>query len=252
MRRKLVAGNWKMFGEQARVNALVAELAAQDFSQAAVDVAIIPGFINLQSVQQQLADTGIELGAQDCAEQLEYGALTGEVSALQLAELGCRYVLVGHSERRALQSESDQVICRKFIAAQKAGLIPILCLGETLAQREAGLAAATVCEQLEAVMEQVGVDAFEQAVIAYEPVWAIGTGLTATPEQAQEIHQQIRQRVAEECSDVAAQVQILYGGSVKAANAAELFAMADIDGGLVGGASLDAKEFSAIVSALGN
>lgn len=251
MRRKLVAGNWKMFGQQAHVDALIAGLTEQTFA-GAVDVAVIPGFVNLQAAQQALAETGILLGAQDCAEQLEYGALTGEVSALQLAEVGCRYVLVGHSERRALQSESDQVICRKFIAAQKAGLLPILCLGETLAQREAGAAVATVAEQLAAVMDQVGVDAFEQAVIAYEPVWAIGTGLTATPEQAQEIHAAIRQLVAEECADVAANVQILYGGSVKADNAAELFAMADIDGGLVGGASLDAKEFSAIISALGN
>lgn len=252
MRQKLVAGNWKMFGCRASVEQLLLDLNAQQYP-AQVDIAVLPGFLHLQQAVDQLQNkAGWQVGAQDCATEQEQGAFTGEVSAKQLADVKCSLVLVGHSERRSLQFESDQVICRKFIAAQAAGLTPILCLGESLAEREAGNAEKTVLAQLDAVLANVGIDAFNHAVIAYEPVWAIGTGLTASPEQAQEIHSVIRAHLAEFDRKIAQKVQILYGGSVKAASAAELFAMADIDGGLVGGASLNAEEFSAICRAAGN
>ncbi|HKM27437.1 MAG TPA: triose-phosphate isomerase [Thiopseudomonas sp.] len=251
MRRPLVAGNWKMHGTRASIKQLLNELAEQDLP-ASVDVAVFPGLIHLQAAVAQASQGSIVVGSQDCAVQLEEGAMTGETSALQLKDIGCSMVLVGHSERRQLQEETDSVICRKFIAAQAAGLTPVLCVGETLAEREAGLAVATVQKQVDAVLVELGADVLLNAVIAYEPVWAIGTGLTATPEQAQEIHAQIREHVAQYSAPVAQQVRILYGGSVKAANAAELFAQADIDGGLVGGASLNAKEFSAICRAAGN
>ena len=251
MRRPLVAGNWKMHGTRASIKQLLNELAEQDLP-ASVDVAVFPGLIHLQAAVAQASQGSIVVGSQDCAVQLEEGAMTGETSALQLKDIGCSMVLVGHSERRQLQEETDSVICHKFIAAQAAGLTPVLCVGETLAEREAGLAVATVQKQVDAVLVELGADVLLNAVIAYEPVWAIGTGLTATPEQAQEIHAQIREHVAQYSASVAQQVRIIYGGSVKAANAAELFAQADIDGGLVGGASLNAKEFSAICRAAGN
>ena len=251
MRRPLVAGNWKMHGTRASVAALLAELAEQSMP-AGVEIAVFPGLIHLQAVIAGVAGRDLMVGAQDCAEQVQEGALTGETSALQLKDLGCSMVLVGHSERRQLQDESDSVICRKFSAAQAAGLTPILCVGETLQEREAGLAVARVQAQVDAILLELGVDVLKNAVIAYEPVWAIGTGLTATPDQAQEIHAQIRAHVAEYSASIAQALRIVYGGSVKAANAAELFAQADIDGGLVGGASLNAEEFSAICRAAGN
>ena len=251
MRRPLVAGNWKMYGTNASIKQLLNELAEHELP-ADVDVAVFPGLVHLQTVVTQVSQSQLAVGSQDCAVQLEEGAMTGETSALQLKDIGCSMVLVGHSERRQLQEETDSVICRKFIAAQAAGLVPVLCVGETLAEREAGLAAATVRKQIDAVLVELGAHVLDNAVIAYEPVWAIGTGLTATPEQAQEIHAQIREHVAQYSASAAQKVRILYGGSVKAANAAELFAQADIDGGLVGGASLNAKEFSAICRAAGN
>ena len=251
MRRPLVAGNWKMYGTCASIKQLLNELTEQDLPDD-VDMAVFPGLIYLQAVDALLAGSGIALGAQDCAVQLEEGAMTGETSALQLKDIGSSAVLVGHSERRQLQDETDGVICRKFIAAQAAGLTPILCVGESLAERQAGQAVAKVQQQIDAVLLELGVDVFNNAVIAYEPIWAIGSGLTATPEQAQEIHAQIRAHVAKYSATVAQGLRILYGGSVKAANAAELFAQVDIDGGLVGGASLNAKEFSAICRAAGN
>lgn len=251
MRRPLVAGNWKMHGTRGSIVKLVAEISVQAMP-ADVDVAIFPGLIHLQTVLAAVADCAIVVGSQDCAVQMEEGALTGETSALQLQDLGCSMVIVGHSERRQLQEENDGVICRKFIAAQSAGLTPILCVGETLAEREAGLALLTVQRQVDAILLELGVDVLRNAVIAYEPIWAIGTGLTASPEQAQEIHAQIRAHVAKYSASIAQELRIIYGGSVKAANAAELFAQADIDGGLVGGASLNADEFSAICRAAGN
>ncbi|MDY0249121.1 MAG: triose-phosphate isomerase [Pseudomonas sp.] len=251
MRRPLVAGNWKMHGTRVSVARLFAELSVQTMPSD-VETAVFPGFIHLQAVLAGLADCDISVGGQDCAVQVQEGALTGETSASQLKDLGCSMVIVGHSERRQLQDENDGVICRKFVAAQAAGLTPILCVGESLAEREAGLAVATVQKQIDAVLVELGVDVLKGAVIAYEPIWAIGTGLTASPEQAQEIHAQIRAHVAKYSASIAQALRILYGGSVKAANAAELFAQADIDGGLVGGASLNADEFSAICRAAGN
>ncbi|MGH8402705.1 MAG: triose-phosphate isomerase, partial [Gammaproteobacteria bacterium] len=188
------------------------------------------------------------LGAQDvCAE--DDGAHTGEVSGAMLRDLDCRYVIVGHSERRALYGETDLLVARKFMAAQKAGLTPILCVGETLAERQRGETRMVVARQLDAVLDAAGVSAFAKAVVAYEPVWAIGTGKTASPEQAQEVHAFIRDSVRARDARIAAGIRLLYGGSVKASNAAELFRMPDIDGGLVGGASLEAREFLAICKA---
>jgi triosephosphate isomerase len=251
MRRPLVAGNWKMHGTRAGIERLLDELIAHALPDN-VDVVVFPGFVHVQAAHARVAATAVAVGAQDCAVQLEEGAMTGETSALQLKDLGCAMVIIGHSERRQLQDENDSVICRKFIAAQAAGLIPVLCVGETLVEREAGQALATVQRQVDAILLELGVDVLANAVIAYEPIWAIGSGLTATPEQAQEIHAQIRAHVAKYSASVAQDLRILYGGSVKAANAAELFAQADIDGGLVGGASLNAKEFSAICRAAGS
>lgn len=251
MRRPLVAGNWKMHGTRASVAELIKSLRVLSLP-ADVDVAVMPSSLHLASVQAGLAETAIAIGAQDCAVQPQQGALTGEVAASQLVDAGCRYVLVGHSERRLLLGEGDEVVARKFAAAQSTGLIPVLCVGETREQREAGQTLEVVGRQVGSVLESLGVGVFVAAVIAYEPVWAIGTGLTATPQQAQEVHAAIRGQLAAEDAEVAAGVRILYGGSVKAASAAELFGMPDIDGGLVGGASLNADEFGAICRAAGS
>ena len=191
------------------------------------------------------------MAGQSCAWQAESGALTGEISPAQLRDAGCEYVLVGHSERRSLFGETDELVCRKFAAALACGLRPILCVGETREQHDAGLTAEVVGQQLQAILERFGVGGLAQGVVAYEPVWAIGTGLTATPEQAQEVHALIRARLALLDDEQAQTVQIVYGGSVKAENAQALFSMPDIDGGLVGGASLNADEFGAIARAAG-
>ncbi|HYQ38123.1 MAG TPA: triose-phosphate isomerase [Pseudomonas sp.] len=251
MRRPLVAGNWKMHGTRASVAELIKSLRVLSLPTD-VDVAVMPSSLHLASVQAGLAETAIAIGAQDCAVQPQQGALTGEVAASQLVDAGCRYVLVGHSERRLLLGEGDEVVARKFAAAQSTGLIPVLCVGETREQREAGQTLEVVGRQVGSVLDSLGVGVFVAAVIAYEPVWAIGTGLTATPQQAQEVHAAIRGQLAAEDAEVAAGVRILYGGSVKAASAAELFGMPDIDGGLVGGASLNADEFGAICRAAGS
>ncbi|AGA34765.1 Triosephosphate isomerase [Thioalkalivibrio nitratireducens DSM 14787] len=215
-----------------------------------VDVAVCPPAVYLPDVVDQLHGGPIAVGGQDCSDETA-GAYTGEIAASMLKEVGCEYVIVGHSERRARQGEDSAWVARKFIAAQAAGLVPILCVGEQLSDREAGRTDAVVAEQLDAVLDLAGVAAFERSVVAYEPVWAIGTGLTATPDQAAEVHGLIRARVAARDSAVAAGLRILYGGSVKADNAAGLFALPDIDGGLIGGASLDARSFVAIVDAAG-
>lgn len=251
MRRPLVAGNWKMHGTRASVAELIKSLRVLSLPTD-VDVAVMPSSLHLASVQAGLAETAIAIGAQDCAVQPQQGALTGEVAASQLVDAGCRYVLVGHSERRLLLGEGDEVVARKFAAAQSTGLIPVLCVGETREQREAGQTLEVVGRQVGSVLDSLGVGVFVAAVIAYEPVWAIGTGLTATPQQAQEVHAAIRGQLAAEDAEVAAGVRILYGGSVKAASAAELFGMPDVDGGLVGGASLNADEFGAICRAAGS
>lgn len=251
MRRPLVAGNWKMHGTTASVSELIKGLRLLTLP-GDVEVAVMPPSLYITQVVAGLEGKNIAVGAQNCSAEPMLGALTGEIAASQLADVGCSYVLVGHSERRQLLGESDAVVSRKFAAAQSCGVVPVLCVGETQQQREAGETVAVVVRQLNAVIDELGVGAFANAVIAYEPVWAIGTGLTATPEQAQEVHAAIRAQLAAENAAVAAGVRILYGGSVKAASAAELFGMPDIDGGLIGGASLNADEFGAICRAAGS
>ena len=249
-RRKLVAGNWKMNGSLAANRELIAALLPGLGAASGADVTICAPFVYLPQLQPLLAASRVALGAQTVSE-FESGAYTGEVSGAMLKEAGCAQVIVGHSERRALFGESSAQVAAKFGAALKAGLQPILCVGETLAEREAGATEAVVGAQLDAVLDQLGVAALGQGVVAYEPVWAIGTGKTASPEQAQAVHAFIRARVAKHDAAVALQLKILYGGSVKAASAKTLFACADIDGGLVGGASLQAQEFVAICQAAG-
>ncbi|SDI53732.1 triose-phosphate isomerase [Pseudomonas abietaniphila] len=251
MRRPMVAGNWKMHGTCASVAELVQGLAKMAIPEG-VDVAVFPTSLHIGLVLDHLKGRSILVGAQNCAHEAGQGALTGEVSPTQLQDAGCKLVLVGHSERRQIMGEGNEVLNRKFAAAQVVGLTPILCVGETLEQREAGKTLEVVGQQLDSIIEELGIDAFVNAVIAYEPVWAIGTGLTASPEQAQEVHAAIRAQLAKKNSEVAQGVRLLYGGSVKAANAVELFSMPDIDGGLIGGASLNADEFGAIIRAAGN
>jgi triosephosphate isomerase len=251
MRRPLVAGNWKMHCTRASAEVLAQGIRRTAIPQS-VDVAVLPPFLHVERVLHILAETPVAVGAQDCAKEAWQGALTGEISAAQLTDVGCKLVLVGHSERRQLFGETDELISHKFIAAQSCGLLPILCVGESLEQRQAGSTLDVVSEQLGKVVHELGIGAFANAVIAYEPVWAIGTGLTATPAQAQAVHAAIRAQLSEESAEIAQSIRIIYGGSVKAANAAELFGMPDIDGGLVGGASLNADEFGAICRAAGN
>jgi triosephosphate isomerase len=236
--------NGTLAANQALLQKLVPDLARV----AGVKCAICAPFPYLAQVQQLLSGSGVAWGAQNIS-QFDAGAYTGEVSGSMLVDFGCRYVIVGHSERRTLFGETSDIVAQKYAAALKAGLMPILCVGETLAEREAGSTQSVVSAQLDAVMSRSGAASFAHAVIAYEPVWAIGTGKTATPEQAQAVHEYIRARIAKEDASVAERVQVLYGGSVKGANAAQLFAMKDIDGGLIGGASLDAAEFVAICQA---
>jgi triosephosphate isomerase len=248
MRHKLVVGNWKMHGTLAGNKALLGALVpALDGLRSAACGVCVP-YPYLFQVQAALHGTAVAWGAQNLSQH-EKGAFTGEVSAAMLLDFGCRYVIVGHSERRALYGEDDQTVAQKFVAAQKAGLTPILCVGETLQEREAGITEQVVARQLDAVLALVGVAGLVGAVLAYEPVWAIGTGKTATSEQAQAVHAFIRSRIAALDAEVASGLVIQYGGSVKASNAAQLFAMPDIDGGLIGGASLAAEEFAAICRA---
>lgn len=251
MRRPMVAGNWKMHGTRASVAELSLSLSNLALPSG-VEVAVFPPSLFINQVIDALSCKGIIVGAQNSAVQPEQGALTGEVAPSQLAEVGCKLVLIGHSERRQIIGESDEVLNRKFAAAQASGLKPVLCVGETLEEREAGKTLEVVGRQLSSVIDEFGIKAFANAVIAYEPVWAIGTGLTASPQQAQDVHAAIRAQLKAQDAEVAANVQLLYGGSVKAANAAELFGMPDIDGGLIGGASLNADEFGAICRAAGN
>jgi triosephosphate isomerase (TIM) len=247
MRQRLVAGNWKMNGTRESAVKL-ADAMLQGPDRAGAEVLLCPPFVYLADVARVLKGGNVVLGAQDlCAE--DNGAFTGEVSGAMIKDLDCSYVIVGHSERRALFGETDALVARKFMAAQKAGIAPILCVGETLTERESGTTSAVVSRQLKAVLDAAGIGAFGNAVVAYEPVWAIGTGRTATPNQAQEVHALIRSLLAAEDAKIASATRLLYGGSVKASNAAELFRMPDIDGGLVGGASLDAAEFLAICTA---
>jgi len=248
MRGILVAGNWKMHGLADSVRALLADIVADLPQSPGLEVAVFPPFPYLALVRKLAGGSGVEWGGQTLNPNPQ-GAFTGEVSAAMLKDCGCRYVLIGHSERRAYFGESSADVAERFEAAMNAGLEPVLCVGETIGQREAGDTAAVIEAQVEAVLERVGIHGFSRAVIAYEPVWAIGTGLTATPEQAQDVHALIRDKLTALDGTIGGQIRILYGGSVKASNAADLFAMDDIDGGLVGGASLDAGEFLGICRA---
>jgi triosephosphate isomerase len=244
MRSKVVAGNWKLNGTLAANEALLRALLRDvQKSEPAACVVCAP-YPYLSQAREILRGTAIAWGAQDCS-RFDKGAYTGEVSGAMIAEMGARYAIVGHSERRSIFGDTDAIVAEKFAAAKRAGLTPIFCVGETLGERERGATNEVLARQVDAVLE-TGAQALEGAVIAYEPVWAIGTGKTATSRQAQDAHEFIRKRVAAKETSVAARVPILYGGSVKAANAAELFAMPDVDGGLVGGASLVAEEFVAI------
>jgi triosephosphate isomerase len=238
-RKRLVAGNWKMNGSRASNKALLDALLKGIVGLSGVDCAVCVPFPYLGEVAEQLRGTAIAWGAQNMSEHAR-GAFTGEVSAAMLVEFACRYVIVGHSERRQLYGESDAQVAAKFAAALDARLTPILCVGETLAERDAGHTEQVVARQLHEVLTTTGIESFSSAVVAYEPVWAIGTGRTATPEQAQAVHAFIRKKIFRD-------TRILYGGSVKPDNAAAIFAMPDVDGGLIGGASLVAGDFLAIV-----
>ncbi|MBY0578331.1 MAG: triose-phosphate isomerase [Burkholderiales bacterium] len=248
MRQKIVAGNWKMNGSLAGNAALLEGIVVGISGFSGVECVVCAPFPYLFQVQAKLADSPVLWGAQNLS-QYDRGAYTGEVSASMLKDFGATHVIVGHSERRAIFGETSMIVAEKFRAAGDAGLIPILCVGESLSERESGITERIVGEQLDAVIDFAGVDALRSAVLAYEPVWAIGTGRTATPQQAQDVHRYLRARIASRSAEVAGKVSILYGGSVKPSNAGELFAMPDIDGGLVGGASLAASEFCEICRA---
>ena len=246
MRRKLVAGNWKLHGDRAFAHGLLDALVAGPRPNG-VELIALPPVPYLSELIERYGNVGIGFGAQDVSAN-DQGAYTGEVSARMLVDVGCRYGLVGHSERRQYHDESSELVAEKFHAAKRAGLIPILCVGETLHQREADQTEWAICRQLEPLLAN-GAQALEGAVIAYEPVWAIGTGRTATPAQAQAVHAHIRGEIRSTNARIAGSLPILYGGSVKPANAKELFSQPDVDGGLIGGASLVAQDFLAIAAA---
>lgn len=248
MRQTLVAGNWKLNGSNDSIQTLVKGIIDGMSAVGDTAVAVCPPYVYIPMVKDLIAGTAIGLGAQDVADQTS-GAYTGEVAAPMLQEVGCQYAIVGHSERRSIYGEQDEDTAKKYAAARKQGLTPILCVGELLEERENGDTENVVARQLDAVINLEGVEALADGVIAYEPVWAIGTGKTATPDQAQDVHAFIRGKIAALNADVAEKVQILYGGSVNGGNAAQLFAMDDIDGGLIGGASLKADDFLAICTA---
>ena len=250
MRRTMVAGNWKMNGSQAEATALLEGVKQGMAAVKQAEVVVCPPFILIPAAATLLKGSRIAWGGQNL-DVNKSGAFTGEVSGPMLKDFGCSYVIVGHSERRALYGETDQMVALKFKAAQAAGLIPILCVGETLDEREANATETVVARQLDAVLALTGIESLAHAVVAYEPVWAIGTGKTATPQQAQDVHKFIRARLAGRNAAVAEGLRLLYGGSVKGANAQELFGQPDIDGGLIGGASLNAGDFLAICRAAG-
>ncbi|WP_460239249.1 triose-phosphate isomerase [Aurantivibrio plasticivorans] len=244
MRRPLVVGNWKMNGNKRSVAELLEGLLAQWQGMHQAEVAVCAPYVFLSQVERQLQESNIHFGSQDVSEKLD-GAFTGDISAAMLVDMYCHFVIVGHSERREYHKESDQLVAQKFAAAQEAKMTPILCVGETLAERDADETLAVIGRQLSAVKELVGRENLGRAVIAYEPVWAIGTGRTATPEQAEDVHRFIR----EQLGDFGARTRILYGGSVKPDSAEALFKQPNIDGGLIGGASLKADDFIAICKA---
>lgn len=250
MRTPLIAGNWKMNGLRSDAVRLADELARHLPDLHGVEMVVCPPFVHLEAVKQPLTGTAIAIGAQNCADAA-LGARTGEVAAEMLADLGVRHVILGHSERREYYAEDDRVIAARYQRAMASGLVPILCVGETLEQRDAGRSEAIVEAQIRGITDLIGADGLGAGVIAYEPVWAIGTGRTATAEQAQSMHRFIRECLAAiEGHDGAAERRLLYGGSMKPDNAAELLVMEDVDGGLVGGASLNAEGFAAICAAV--
>jgi triosephosphate isomerase len=250
MRTPLVAGNWKMNGTRDSAAELMQGIVAGADAINGAEILVCPPFVHISQVQALIGSSPVALGAQDVYVE-QGGAYTGEISAPLLKDSGCKYVIVGHSERRALMGEGNDIVAKKFAAAQADGLTPILCVGETLEDRRSENTLNVIGSQFSAVVDAVGIEAFAEAVVAYEPVWAIGTGETASPEQAQEVHAALRGMAAKRSARIAADLRLLYGGSVKAANAADLFSMSDIDGGLIGGASLDASEFLAICTAAG-
>ncbi|WFR78247.1 triose-phosphate isomerase [Janthinobacterium rivuli] len=247
MRRKLVVGNWKMNGSRTSNAVLLSEIVAGLAASGAASAVCVPAPY-LAQCQAQLAGTALGWGAQDVSAHAS-GAYTGEISTAMLQDFGCGYVVIGHSERRAYHGESDAQVAAKTVAALAAGITPIVCIGETLAQREAGQTNAVVAQQLGAVLAAISADDVAKLVLAYEPVWAIGTGKTATPQMAQDVHQVLRAQLVAKNAVAATGVQILYGGSMKPENAKELMAMPDIDGGLIGGAALKAADFLAIIHA---
>jgi len=247
MRTTLVAGNWKMNGTRDSIKVLLDGINA-GMADVKCQVAVCAPAIYISDVKTHLNGSKVALGAEDVNEN-DKGAFTGEISTSMLKDFAVEYVIVGHSERRAIYKESDQLVAKKFAATRAAGMIPVLCVGELLEERESGITEQVVARQLTAVIDLQGISALADCVIAYEPVWAIGTGKTASPDQAQAVHAFIRGLIAEQDKAIADKIQILYGGSVKGSNADELFAMADIDGGLIGGASLQAEDFLAICRA---
>ncbi len=248
MRQPLVAGNWKMNGSLDSVRELLDGIKQGMGDVKNAEVVVCPPSVFIPQAQQQLAGTAVAWGGQDLSTE-SAGAYTGEIAASMLNDFACKYVIVGHSERRTYHAESDELVAKKYAVARAAGLVPILCIGESLEEREGGITEEVVARQLDAVIGLEGVDALAEGVIAYEPVWAIGTGMTATPEQAQEVHAFIRSRVAAKSADVAEGLRILYGGSMKPDNAKELIGKPDIDGGLIGGAALKAGDFLGICTA---
>ena len=248
MRERLVAGNWKMHGSLIENKTLLDGVVAGLSGVQGVKSAVCVPYPYLFQAQFSLQNSGILWGAQNVSQH-EKGAFTGEVSSSMLRDFGCTMAIVGHSERRALYGEDDATVAAKFVAAQQGGVLPVFCVGETLDEREKNITFQVIERQIQAVLDKAGLEGFKRCVVAYEPVWAIGTGKTASPQQAQEVHAFIRGLFAPLDADLAANLIILYGGSVKAANAKELFGMPDIDGGLIGGASLNAEEFVAICKA---
>jgi len=250
MRQTLIAGNWKMNGSRSSNKALLDGIKAGIGEVKSAEAVVCAPFVYLADVEQQLAGTAITWGAQNLSTE-EKGAFTGEIAASMLLDFKCKYVIVGHSERRTLYGEDDDIVTKKFAVAHSAGLKPILCVGETLEEREQGITEEVIARQINAVMNTLGANVLADGVIAYEPVWAIGTGITATPQQAQDVHAFIRKLIAHQDPGVAEQIRIQYGGSMNAGNAAELLAMHDIDGGLIGGASLKSEDFLTICRAAG-
>lgn len=250
MRGKLVAGNWKMNGSRESIRSLMGDIKAGLDSSSSTGVAVCPPAIYIPEVAELAAGTSIALGSQNVCDE-DSGAFTGEIAGSMLREFGCKYAIVGHSERRNAYGETDELVAKRFAAARRNGLVPILCVGELLEERESGDTENVVGRQLDAVLNLEGIGAFADAVVAYEPVWAIGTGKTASPEQAQEVHAFIRKKLAEQDAKIADELIIQYGGSVNASNAAELMGQPDIDGGLIGGASLKPADFLAICQAAG-